>query len=271
MSKPSVTRMAFFSDPHIGHWSGLTVRTRQSTPAAGAPRARKYIAKFQEACIDWFESALKDWRPIQKAVFVGDMVEGKGIRKGGVEIIMPDLDEQRDGAVDLVNLIDAKVNRFVFGTNYHATTTDGSDVESSIAEKVGAPAPKDFDFIQATGTNTVFHVKHHIGSSQREAAKFTAVAASHVQIALETEKGRYPRADVLIRGHRHQFTFCGRSDWLGLVLPGLQGPTSFGGRRMDGGEPDYGFVIFDVYKDGSYSWHPVIANFPALKYTVEKI
>jgi len=240
-------------------------------PAKDASPMRKYIAKFQAACIDWFESNLKDWRPIHKAVFVGDMVDGKGGKKAGVELMMADLDEQRDAAVDLVRLIDADVNRFVFGTNYHSTTTDGSDVESSIAKEVGAPDPKDFDFVQADGTSTVFHVKHHIGVSQREASKYTALAASQVQIALEAEKGVYPRADVLIRGHRHQFVFCGRSNWLGLVVPCLQGPASFGGRRMDGGATDYGFVIFDVYKDGTYVWHPIIANFPALKCEVAKI
>lgn len=271
MSKRPFARIGFFSDPHVGYWSGLTVRRWQLIPSEGAPDLRKYVAGFQLACINWFESALKPLRPFDKAIFVGDMTDGKGSRKSGVEVLLPDLDDQRDCAVELVNLIDAKVNRFVFGTNYHGTTTDGSDVESSIAEKVGAPRPKDFAFIQAEGTNTVFHVKHHIGASQREAAKFTAVAASHVQVALETEKGTYPKADVLIRAHRHQFSYCGRADWLGMVLPGLQGPTSFGGRRMDGGESDYGFVVFDVYKDGSYTWHPVLANFPALKYSAERI
>jgi len=263
------TRVGFFADTHAGHWSGLTSRAWQNMPNDAAPEKKRFVARFQASCMDWFESTLAQWKPFDKAIFAGDLTDGKGIRKAGNELVIPDMDDQVDCATDIVKLIGAKVNRFVFGTNYHGTTSDGSDVESAIAKAVKAPPPEDFAFFKVR--STTFHVKHHIGGSSREQSKFTALAASRVNIALEAEKGRYPKADVLIRAHRHQFSFCGRRDWLGVVLPGLQGPSSFGGRRMDGGEPDYGFVVIDVYKDGRYTWHPVLADFPALAYSAQSI
>lgn len=262
-------RVGFFGDLHCGHWSGLTHRDYLNYPTETAPQMRRYISRYQEACNKWFNDAIKHYKPFDKAVWTGDSVEGTGFRKGGNEVLL-DLDEQVDCAARIVKSINAPTNKFVYGTNYHVTDSDGLDMEAKIAKEVGAERPQDFAFLRVQKKLT-FHVKHHIGASQREQAKFTALAASMVGILLEIEKGKYPKTDIIIRGHRHQHTYCGRKNWLAMVTPGLQGATSFGGRRCDGGEPDYGFLVFDVYKDGSYTWEAVIADLPEQKYRVEDI
>lgn len=261
-------RVGFFFDPHVGHQHGLHAARWRNLPFAGAREKQRAIAQYQKAQGEWVEARVKEHGPFDVAVYPGDMVTGKGSRKGGVEVILPDLNDQVDAAVDVVQMIGAPVNRFYYGTAYHVSP-HGEDLEALIAKECGAPAPKDHGFLEVNGVT--FHVKHHVGSSSREHTAFTAPAGEAVTALLEAERGLYPKADVIIRGHRHKVCYCGRPGWwLAIVGPSLCGSSAYGARRCSG-ETDLGFLVFDIDTGGNYTWQAVLADLPERRYRAESL
>ena len=67
-----------------------------------------------------------------------------------------------------------------------------------------------------------------------------------------------PRADIILRGHVHYYSYCGTPDKLCMTLPALQGMGSKYGAKECEGLIDWGMVLFEVEDDGSYRWHPFI-------------
>lgn len=144
-------------------------------------------------------------------------------------------------------------------TGYH--TGDEEDWEDAIFREVKARSIKAHNWVQVRGL--VFDCKHHLGSSGVPHARATAISRERLWNILWTEHAEAPKGDVIIRSHVHYFNYAGGSNWLGMSTPALQGlGTKYGGRRCSG-TVDFGFVHFDVAKDGSYTWEKHIAKIPA--------
>lgn len=248
-------RILFASDLHCGHRSGLTPPDWQISPH------RERLGKFrpiQQETWDWYIREVSQLKPFDAAVWVGDLVDGRGERSGGTELIVTDRDEQCEMAEKCIEVVGAKVNIVVRGTAYHVG--EDEDWENIIAEKVGTHA-KDHEWLEVYGH--VFDIKHHVGASQVPYGRNTALGRDAVWNVLWAEADYQPRADIYIRAHTHAHIggmwFAGAQQKWAFILPALQAMgTKFGARRCSG-LVDFGFMHWDISENGDMLWQSHVA------------
>lgn len=258
MSK--ITRVVVVSDLHCGHAVGLT-HHRYQWPVTehenGDLTKRSKFAKIQQACWRAYAKALAALAPIDRAICVGDAIEGRGERSGGTELITTDREVQADMAVaalDEIRRHAANGYRLtgVYGTTSHCGS-DGEDYENLVERRAGMVHLGAHDWPSVNGL--VFDVKHHIGSSSIPHGRATATLREMLWNELWAVNKHQPRADVLVRGHCHYAQgvwtpdMDGRDRW-GFTLPALQAIGSRYGSRMCSGIVHWGFMHFDVSSKG---------------------
>lgn len=230
----SFKRIIIVSDFHCGHKNGLRVN---------------YGKHWQ-----FFAEAVDGLRPFDLCIANGDLIEGKGERTGGTELITADRNEQKRLAIEILRFINAREYVFTFGTSYH--TGHEEDWEEQIADEFGAKIGGQ-QFIDVNGL--VFHVKHKISGSSVPHGRFTALARQKLWNLFWAERKETPRADVFIRSHVHYFNYCGGRNWFAVITPGLQGWGSKFGERLCEGTIDFGFIHFDVINRREWVWKSHIA------------
>lgn len=260
-------RYVVFGDLHSGHFAGLT------PPEWWYPieSARRGIAYLQRETFNWFADEVQSIKPIDTALLMGDLIDGNGHRSGGTELITTDRQEQCDIAKSIIKGVGAKRHRFVYGTSYH--TGQEEDFEKNIADEFGAKI-SDQAWVEKYGV--VFHMKHHVGGTSIPHGKGTALMKDMLWNDLWADMQAQPRANIFLRGHTHRY--IGIDDVgpsgnlrMGFCLPALQSAqTKFGGRRCSG-IVHYGFMHFDVYKDGSVRWQKHMLNVQAAIPQVENL
>ncbi len=232
-------------DLHCGHRVGLTHPDFQSQIPG------KDYYQFQVESWKWFSAMVKSLKP-DIAFINGDAVDGKGKRSGSVELITADWNKQRDMAEAAILEIGASDIAMTAGTPYHVGNT--VDHETELAKRLGASF-RGQEFITINGTT--FDFKHFISSSSVPSSRTTAISKTRLWNLVWSDEKRQqqPRADVILRSHVHYTDFAGKpNEWLGLILPALQGLGSKFGARICEGLVDYGFAIFDCYPGGNYTW-----------------
>jgi len=243
-------RVFMGGDTHCGHMAGLTPSPFHLQ--LDHPKFDKF-AIFQRETWAWFENAIRKLQPFDIAVWNGDMIDGKGTRSGGSELLTPDRTVQVEMATDIVNFVGAKKVVMTYGTPYHAGQEE--DFEGLIATATGAVAIKDELNIDIEGV--VFNVKHQTGSSSVPYSTATAPLKDQLYQALWAEFEERESADIVVRSHIHEYIQINNRRGSVIVLPALQGAmTKFGGRRCVK-LVDYGFAYVDIFTDGSYEIVPV--------------
>jgi len=263
--KRNFKRAFLGGDLHCGHRVGLTPPFYQN-----AIPGDKYH-KIQMETWNWFRDELKPLKPFDVAILNADLVDGKGKRSGSSELITADWHTQRKIAVECIKEIGAPVIRMTYGTPYHVG--DDSDHESPIVDML-----KEEGFeaqIRSQGfwdiNGTTFDVKHKVGSSSIPHGKGTSIAKERLWNALWADIGEQVRADVIIRSHVHYHYYCGEPEWLAMTLPALQGQGTKFGARQCSGIVHFGFVVFDCFEDGGYTWEPHIINAVSQRRTAESL
>jgi hypothetical protein len=247
-------KIAVVADMQCGHIVGLT------PPEFSADKIHRKHAKVRKQCWEFYADQARERGPFDIVIANGDLIEGKGYRSEGVEIMLPDRMEQSKMAIRcLTEIMSPKTDLVMtYGTAYH--TGEGEDFENNIADALGAKSIGAIAHLKVEGVT--FEVKHHIGSSQVPHTRHTAIARDRLWNILWSERGQLPRADVIIRSHAHYYSYAGGTDWVAMITPALQGyGTRYGARRMSG-LVDFGFIVFTV-DNGGFSWEPVIANIKA--------
>ncbi len=247
-------RLLIVGDMHCGHSFGLTHPRWQVLPQNTAPQRKRQVAKYQKEVWEWLEGEVKKLRPIDYLAVMGDAIDGKGKKSRGVEISFPDLGDQVDMACDVIEWFRAKKVVMIRGTPYHVGK--GTSSEDAIAKEVKA-AIEDQIFLDIHGL--ILDLKHHVGRSAVPHGQHTAIARERMVDALEAERGRFPHSDVTVRAHVHYHRYAGGPGWLAMTCPALQGPSIYGNRIMSG-DTDFGFLVFDIAKDGGYTWEARLAN-----------
>lgn len=241
------------SDTHCGALTGLTPPSYQIETRIGSSslfkfeRARKVLWKWFDREIKTTLDALKI-AEFDSAKWNGDLVEGKGSRSGGTELLTADRNVQVAIAKDVVARVPAKQRWFTYGTPYHGG--DDDDWEYQVADFFGAK-------IEGEGHYDInglqMSMKHHIGNTSSAASRFTALSNAQVKQMLWSERKQQPRANLIVRSHVHCCKNVGEPavNFQGWTTPGLQGlGTKFGIRRVDGLPIDFGFLVLSV-KDAS--------------------
>jgi hypothetical protein len=250
-------RLVVISDLHCGHRVGLTTPEHQWPTGEGASHAWKKFGKIQKECWQWFSREIKALKPINILVANGDLIDGRGQRSGGTELLLPDRQEQADMAADILGMTEAKEIIIVRGTPYHVGEEESwEDVVARRLEcKVG---DHEWITIKYGKEETTFDFKHHIGGSQIPHGRATAIKKDELWNVLWAEAGYQPKADWIIRSHVHYYEsntrFAGGRRKVAIITPALQAMgTRFGARRMSG-LVDYGFLHWDFYGDGTWDF-----------------
>lgn len=247
-------RLLVLSDTHCGSVFGLTPHNMFAVEAANDLLVTR-TADERKACWKWFESAIKEIRPIDRLVLNGDLIEGPATKQQSLELLAVDPQEQIRIAERVVEFVGCKDIAVIAGTAYH--TGDGTDYERLVADKFGVKfgGHEYYDI-----DDVCFSFKHHIGGSQSPMGRSTPLVKELVWALQWSLTEEFPDADVVVRSHVHYHVAVANAvrNKLAMTTPALQTPGSrFGVRRMSG-IVDYGFVYFDIYPDGTYSWQPVL-------------
>lgn len=249
------TRVVVISDAHCDHVSGLTPPKWWNY----RPQTVKFAEQMEESW-KWYTTMMKGLKP--DVLFVmGDMVDGKGKRSGGTELITGQWREQIKMGTEVITTAGAKRIVMVYGTPYHVGD-DGDDYEDLILDKL---TDKGYDvtlggheFPMVNGIQ--FDLKHKIGTSGIPHGRSTAIKKSRLWNILWNEREQQPSASILLRGHAHYFDYTGSHEWLGIICPALQGWGSKFGVRQCEGVVDTGLLWFDVPKratelqDVTWNW-----------------
>ena len=229
------------------------------------PKFQKWRAINDEL---WFafESALKELPPIDFILANGDLIEGKGKRSGGTELLTPDRNLQCSMAVSVFDHLKPYCNPAVeiigtYGTPYHAGEYE--DWEDQIAKTVGFRKMGSHEWYEVNGL--VFDLKHAVGSSQVPYSRHTATAKEGTWNDIWAIEDMQPFADVILRSHVHYFQYSGNSRRLQMTLPALQGMGSKFGARKCSGLVDFGFIFFEIHGKNKYQWYPFIIPIKAQK------
>jgi hypothetical protein len=126
-------RMVVIADFHSGHEYGLTPPDWWAREDAGNERVAK-AGKFQRELWRFYTQAIDELRPIDILIVNGDVIEGKGERSGGVELITADRHEQVRMGRDIINYAQAKCIRILYGTRYHVGRDE--DFESMLKDAI---------------------------------------------------------------------------------------------------------------------------------------
>lgn len=239
-------RLLALSDTHCGHVAGLTPPGFQEAIDGFRPE----IASLQRETWAWFVNELAGLGRIDIAAWVGDLIDGRGEKSGGTELVCTDRNKQAEMAAAIVRRVNAPRNRFVYGTGYH--TGNGEDFEKDIAKEFGAKIT-DQAWVKIHGL--IFHLKHHIGGTSIPHGKGTAAMKDALWEDIWADMQGRPKVNVFLRGHTHRYIGIddvgpGNTIRKFFCLPALQAAaTKYGGRRLSN-IVHFGFMSFDIYPDG---------------------
>ena len=259
-------RVLVVGDLHCGSVVGLTPKAyRFRNKGIGRTKRDKYH-KIQDQTDEEYLRLLDSIGPVDVALYLGDGIDGTGFRSGGTELITSDREEQSDMCVMCLDEIRKRAKKNykivgVYGTGYH--TGDSEDWENVIADRAGFEKIGSHEWAEVEGV--VFDIKHHIGSSSIPHGRHTAISKDAYWNRLWAEQESQPKADVILRGHVHYFSYCGNSEFLAMTIPALQAMgTKYGSRRCSG-LVDWGLITFDVEDGKILDWKAHISRLSSQK------
>ncbi len=263
MGKPK--RIGIFADLHDGHRAGLT---HPNWFVGGGTEANKKTLVLEQEMWRKFTRKVKPFKDnLDLAIWNADMIDGRGERSGGTELITADREEQALMAARVIEYVGAKKNLITYGTPYHASG-GGEDWENLVAREVGAEIHSHL-FVDVNGL--VFDVKHKVGGSTIPHGRFTALARERLWNLVWAEReDSQPKANVVIRSHVHYFGYCGTHGYLAMTTPALQAAATKYGARQCSGTVDFGFLTFDVKNKEDWSWHAHLVPLAEVKQAAVK-
>lgn len=205
---------------------------------------------YRRTLWEWFQKKIEELQPIDICVANGDLIDGKGPKSGGNELLYSSRPTQIEMAKEVLKFIDAKEYHFTYGTGYHTGPED--DWERDIASDFNAEVE---DVCTLTINGLVAKWRHHINGSQVPSGRATPLLRQQEWDALWSMDGEYKRSDLMVFSHVHYFQVVTSRFGTVFTTPGLQGMggSQLGVRRL-GGIVDYGFIHFDVESKGEWTW-----------------
>lgn len=223
--KNRLERVLVISDLHCGHRAGIMTPKYQSG-------RRKYVLD-QASKWEWFEETLIQAAPFDKVVWVGDMIDGTGVKNPSETVL--NLNDQIKCAVDVVRTVNCPKNLFVYGTMIHTSTKDGLESEEEIAEKInGEDNPNIWSQAWFKIGDLVCDVRHAPASSSGVPhTRGNVIARERMANEQWYLKGLQPLAHLYLRGHVHfKYTAGVPGEWQGWTLSALQSPKTKFGRKL---------------------------------------
>ena len=248
-------RMVIVSDLHVGSKVGLSDPSEDASDDAGLPVRERLFEAWRTAV------GHARWSSPDILVVNGDTVEGKNRKKGGVGLWTTELDRQRDHAVHLLRMWNAKQTFMTTGSDYHVQAGgSGLDIENDVAKASGAePCTYDSQLFAPpewylTVEGLTFHIQHFIPVSRVFHYVSTPIAREMMQAklndALRHEVTGF-RTSITIRSHAHYTAHIEYSSTHGFITPCWKGKDDFMMRKGSLGlSPDIGFLGFEINSEG---------------------
>lgn len=248
-------RVLALADLHSGHEYGLTPPSAWRDASTGA-------GQFERSLWSWFAETVDSLKPVDILLGVGDLIDGKGEKSGGVEQITTDRLDQAEMAAQALAHVQAPVIRLFYGTRYHVGRDE--DHEKVLVDKLH-PANVT---IQGHGWFDIngrrFDVKHKVSGSSVPHGRATPLWKAAMWNKMWASEGRQPKSEIFLRAHVHYHAEVSGFGWRAMSLPALTYNSHFGIRECEG-LVDVGLVYFDVEENGDYAWTPIEAKFAELK------
>lgn len=204
MAKTTTGRVvAFPGDLHCGHAVGLTPPDWRLSCGKRSARDVKKIRATQDEAWERYVQTCQALKP-DVAIWMGDLIDGRGERSGGCELLTSDRTEQCEMAAQCIFQMAAPVNVLIRGTSFHTGAFE--QFEDAIpplltAERLSCDGPHDHEQLKIDGV--VFDVKHKVGSSSIPHGGWTPLAKEDLWQLLYADAGLVQRADWVVRGHTH--------------------------------------------------------------------
>jgi len=243
--KKVVRRIFVGGDLHCGHLAGLTPESWQVN--GDRPKMQAY-AEYQRESWLWFRNQIERLKPFDRAIWNGDLIDGRGEKSGSTELVTSDREEQTDIAIHVIRQVGAKKNAITLGTPYH--TGNHEDWEYRIAEHVPESVSQDEVNLDIDGL--IINAKHHTGSSSVPHGEATALLKDALWADLWADFEERPKANIILRSHVHKFIRVEDRNRVAMKLPALQGAMTKYGNRRCVSLVDFGFVHVDMYDDGTW-------------------
>ena len=225
-----------FGDLHCGDVAGI-ISPDYHIPE---PAQREVSDQF----FRWFQTELKGLPRPDITTWNGDLVEGPG-NKDTIEIWSTDLDQQRDCAGQVVDMVPCSERYFTEGTPYHASSNHNHEL--GIAKHFGCEL-KEYWRLKLNGLRC--HVRHHIGRSDVPYGQGTQTAKEWVRDALSAQLNEYDPAAFFVRGHCHYYFGITNGKRHAMSGPCLKLPGGVYGRKLRTQYYDVGFLEIRIDRDG---------------------
>lgn len=261
-------RLLVLADFHCGHIVGLTPPPywRVIPPLLEEGEFDKYekqrkAAGHERELWNWYAERIEELKPIDYVVLNGDVIDGKGERSGSREEREAARTRQCEMAAHCLDFANARQVGLIHGTAYH----DGGQEDWAIVVAAMMKTPvmfisghKFFRFGEY-----MFDFKHKVGRSGIPHGQATPLKRAKLwNLVWSSRKGQQPKADFLIRSHVHYYDedYDETTRCRAFITPALQGYGSIYGTRECENTVDIGMLYFDINKDGTISWQPILAD-----------
>ena len=219
-------KIGLFSDLHVGHRIGLN-------PPEYQAGNRKYLNKQVDRW-QWFEEKVKEAGPFDVCIWLGDLIDGLGV-KNHSECVIGDLNQQIQGAADVVKSVGCDKNYFVYGTMIHTSTKDGLEAELEVAKLInGDSYPQIWGQQWFKWGKYVIDCRHApAGKSHVPHTRANPLQRERLSNIMWHLEGVQPLSNIILRGHCHYKFIAGEpGTWMAYALPALQGLGSKYGRIL---------------------------------------
>ncbi len=264
-----IKTIGIISDIHAGHYASICPPSWWYKVEGDRRdewlKIRKKRRKNQEEM--WY-AYKKIVTPGVDVLFVlGDAIDGTGQKHNWQnELITSDRIEQIEIATRVINEWKAKKVIMVYGTPTHTGETE--DWEKLIQERIPNSYIASSIFCKIEGLK--FHAKHHAASSSSPQGINTALTREVVWNLIRQDTQDEPRADILLRGHTHRFTYIDSFGKIGISCPALQLPLGKSS-RLFGGWTDWGCLTMAVHNKEVVSFNKHICKLQASRPKLIKI
>ena len=171
-----------------------------------------------------FVSKLKS-RNINALFLLGDMVQGKNPKEFGIDLMTPDLDEQKSAVYELLSPFEKDIREgkitlaVVSGSGYHEAgdTRIHKDITNYLTGIQDAPS---FYGLVANLQirSKILNIQH--GSSNAYMYRSSIMEREEIFTRVAEAEGRLPHIDAYIKGHWHRFEVLKTAHMLMLQVPG---------------------------------------------------
>ena len=243
-------RVLVTGDWHCGHVVGLTPPEWQFQVVEGSDdpviRYRNKFAAVQQRMWQWWVLNLAKWKPYDRVIANGDLVDGKGERSGGTEQITTDRLMQAAMAAMCAEPIGCDDIACTYGTPYH--TGQSEDFENTAAEKMGATIES---HLEREVEGVRIDARHYVGGSSIPHGRYTALAREDLWRLIWAERSDKFAPHIVLRSHVHYYAFAGNEFCYMSTVPCMQGLGGKFGSRVCSGTVSLGFLVIDC-EDGRH-------------------